>query len=223
MSLKIYRAEFQRQAARLADIRSWPDAHTFWARQAKGVMKEVIANVPPAMGKADLAAKRIGEKAVERDIGKLFVAVSAQGRTPAPVAMESIHQAARTDKGRVAGRSRGRNRHRVSKAALQAYMRDAKKGVGQLAAGFLPAANAVGYRPPAWISRHSAPGSVSVRITSHSLRFRAVNNVAYANKVTFIQSRIQRGINRQTAKIFLEVEHLLWKAAGASRFHATRR
>jgi hypothetical protein len=223
MSLKIYPREFQRQAARLADIRTWPDAHSFWARQAKGVMKEVIANVPPAAGKADLTAKRIGERAVERDIGKLFVAASGQRRPAAPVAMESIHQSARTDKGRVGGRSRGRNRHRVTQTALKAYLRDAKKDVGKLAAGFVPGANAVGYRPPAWIARHSAPGSVSLSITSHSIRFRAINSVSYANKVNFLQSRIQRGVNRQTAKIFLEVEHLLWKAAGASRFHATRR
>lgn len=223
MSLKVDRSEFQRQVARLADIRGWPDAHTFWSRQAKGVMKETIANVPPSQGKADLSAKKIGERAVESDIGKLFVAASGQSRPVAPVPMESIHQSARTQKGRVAGRSRGRNRHRVSQTALKAYMRDAKKGVGQLAAGFLPAANAVGYRPPAWIARHSAPGSVSLRITSHGIRFRAVNSVKYAAKVDFLQSRVQRGVNRQTAKIFLEVEHLLWKAAGASRFHAARR
>jgi hypothetical protein len=223
MSLKVNRSEFQKQVGRLMDIRSWPDAQTFWARQGKGVMKEVIANVPPCNGKADLAAKRIGERAIERDIGKLFVAAAGGGRPPAPVAMETIHQSARTDKGRVSGRSRGRNRQRVSKTALKSYLRDAQKGVGNLAAGFLPAANAVGYRPPAWIARHSAPGSVSLHISSHGIRFRAINNVQYANKVNFIESRIQRGINRQTAKIYLEVEHLLWKAAGASRFHASRR
>lgn len=222
MSLKVDRSEFQRQVARLADIRSWPDAHTFWSRQAKGVMKETIANVPPAIGKADLNAKRAGEKAIERDIGKLFVEASGR-KPPEPVAIASIHQAARTDKGRVGGRSRGRNRHRVSKTALKSYLRDAQKGVGNLAAGFLPAARATGYNPPAWIARHSAPGSVSLRITSHSLHFRAVNSVKYANKVAFLESRIQRGINRQTAKLFLEVEHLLYQAAGASRFHATRR
>ncbi len=222
MSLKVHHGEFQRQARRLMDIRSWPDAQTFWARQAKGVMKEVIANVPPAMGKADLKAKRIGERRVEIDIGKLFVEASGR-KTPEPVAMSSIHQAARTDKGRVRGRSRGRNRHRVTKAALRAYQREAQKKVGHLAAGFLPAARAVGYAPPAWIARHSAPGSVSVRITNTGLRFRAINAVRYATKVDFLQSRVQRGINRQTAKIFLEVEHLLWKAARASRFHAERR
>lgn len=222
MSLRIHTQTFKRQAARLADIRTWPSAHSFWARQAKGVMKEVIANVPPSQGKADLSAKRAGERAIETDIGKLFVAAS--GRNPIqPVAIASIHQSARTDKGRVAGRSRGKNRHRVSKAALQAQMRDAKKGVGNLAAGFLPAARAVGYNPPAWIGRHSAPGSVSLRITSHGIRFRAINNVAYANKVVFLQSRIQKGVNRQTSKIFLEVEYLLGKAAGDTGFRSIRR
>lgn len=215
MSLRIYTTTFRRQAHFLRRLIESQDTQQFWMGQAKLIVTEVIAHVPPSQGKADLSAKRAGEKTVESDIGKLFqeVAPSRAEET----SLKQIHSRHRNHKGRVP-RSKGRNKYKVSKTALRTYMREQKARVGYLAAGFNAAANATGYRPPAWIARHRAPGSVSLRVDSRGIRFRAVNEVHYASKVAFIQSRVQKGINIRSQKLWRELEFLMERYAKRSGF-----
>jgi hypothetical protein len=216
MSITVHTGPYKRQAARLMDIRRWPDAQKFWAGQAKGIMKEVIAHVPPAWGKADLNAKRIGEAIVASDVGKLFQAV-APGAVDRSVDLASIHSGARNQKGKVP-RSKGKNKYKVSKAALTAYIKEEKSHVGYLAAGFNAAAAKVGYRPPAWIWRHSAPGSVMLRVSERGIHFRATNSVQYASKIGILQHQIQKGVNVQTSKLYRESMYLMLSAAEKAGF-----
>lgn len=215
MSLRVYTASYKRQAARLMDVRRWPNAQRFWAGQAKGIMKEVIAYVPPSMGKADLNAKRRGEAIVASDIAKLFIAVSP-GQAQ-ETALDSLHQQNRNAKGKVS-RNKGKNRYRVSRAALTAYVRETKQSVGYLAGGFNAAAARVGYRPPAWIWRHQSPGSVMLKVSERGIRFRATNSVEYASKIGILERQIQKGINAQTAKLWRETKHLMLQAAKSAGF-----
>lgn len=215
MSLRINTTNYRRQVQRLMDIRRWPNVQKFWAGQAKGVMKEVIAYVPPSKGKATLEGKRRGEEAVASDIAKLFIGVTP--RRAKETDIKSLHQRHRNAKGRV-GRDLGQNRYKVPRAALNAYIRETKKSVGYLAGGFNAAAARVGYRPPAWIWRHQSPGSVVLRISDRGIRFRATNAVDYASQIGVLERRIQKGINAQAAKIERETRHLLIRAARGAGF-----
>jgi len=216
MSFRIDTRNFKRQAATLMDVRRWPDARHFWARQARGVMREVIGNIPPSQGKADLAAKRRGEAAITGDIAKLFVGVAPSQAENVDLA--SIHRRARNSRGKVP-RSLGDRRHKVSRVALRDYVREKSRSrPGHLAAGFNAGAAVAGYRPPAWIWRHQSPGSASLTVSERGIRFRATNAVRYASGVANLESRIQKGIDGQAAKIQREVIYLLEKAAAAAGF-----
>ncbi len=220
MSIRVNTREYKRSAARLMDVRRWPNPEKFWAGQAKGVMKEVIAFVPPSMGKANIEAKRRGEANVASDIEKLFLAVSPR-RADTSVSLAQVHAAARNSKGRVS-RNKGRTPALVTRSALSAYLREVKGRVGYLAGGFNAAAAKVGYRPPAWIWRHRSPGSVRLRVSARGIQFRATNAVDYASGVAALESRIQRGIDAQTGKLRRETEYLLARAARASGFRNRR-
>jgi hypothetical protein len=215
MSITVHTGPYKRQAARLMDLKRWSGVEAFWKAQAKGVMKEVIAYIPPGQGKADLGAKKRGEGAVEGDLQKLFEGVSPQRAEQTDLA--PIHDRHRNARGKVIG-VRKNAQYKVPRAALTAYIRETKTHVGYLAAGFNAAAAKVGYRPPAWIWRHHSPGSVSLRITDRGIRFLATNAVPYASKIAILERQIQKGITAQTSKIRREVDFLLKRQAKAAGF-----
>lgn len=87
--------------------------------------------------------------------------------------MYAYHQSMRSKKtGRVftrggatrdVGRWRFINQMVVSRTAYLRYERYIHKRVGMLAAGWKPAASAMGVRLPRWIDRHTGQGSVNIR------------------------------------------------------------
>lgn len=216
MSIRVYTDSFMRQSARLKDVRQWSSPERFWARQAKGLMMDIVGRVPPSAGKADLAAKKRGEGAVARDVAKLFQPVPRRQVEHHDLA--GLHRSHRNDKGIVPTRSKRGNRYKVSHEALRSHLRESKGKVGFLAAGFNAASERTGYRPPAWILRHRAPGGVALRVSERGIYFRATNSVRYASNVSRLEAQIQRGLNQRAAKIWLEVEFLLKLEAAKAGF-----
>lgn len=224
--IRIRTASFKRQAAKLMDLRQWPDAEKFWRVQARGVMSEVVNRTPPGGGPVrGIQAKKRGEALVNADVAKLFRPVTrkdgdtitTQGR------MASIHEAARNKYGRVHRNLPDEEKHPVFRPVLNAYRKDKLKRVGNLAAGFNRASARVGYKPPAWIWRHKAPGDVVLKVTSRGIYFLATNRVDYASSVTNLEKRIQAGVDAQTAKLYRQVDHFVNGAARKAKFKSRRR
>lgn len=208
MSITVDTRKFKRQSARLMDMRQWQGAENFWRQQGSGVMKEVINRMPPSRRRANVAAKKSGENAVEGDIRKVFQAVHPSRAENVDLA--AVHRAHRNARGRT---RRAKPRRQVKAAVLNAYIREKKKQVGYLAAGFNAAAAKVGYKPPAWIWRHRAPGSMKLRTSTRGIRIKATNRVGYAPRIVRIDAKVQSGINTQANKIRRQVDYLLKRQA----------
>lgn len=220
--LRIRTDSFKRQAARLMDLRKWPNAEKFWRTQAKGVMREVISLTPPggAGGVRGMAAKKRGEATIHRDLGRLFRPVTRQAEATVTTEAQaaSIHSGARNKYGYVGRTLADDKKHAIFRPVLTAYRKDKIRKVGNLAAGFNRAAAKMGYKPPAWIWRHKAPGDVSLRVTARGIYFRATNRVRYASSVANLEKRIQAGVNSQTAKLYRQVDYLVNGAARRAKF-----
>lgn len=222
--IRIDTRSFKRQAARLMDLRQWPNSEKFWRTQARGVMTEVVSRTPPGGGPVrGMQAKKRGEAIVEGDIQKLFRPVTkpVPGTITSAEKLGSIHEGARNKYGRV--HRELDEKHTVLRPVLTAYRRQKMKRVGYLAAGFNRASARVGYKPPAWIWRHNSPGDVMLRVTARGIYFLATNRVDFASGVSNLEKRIQTGIDAQTSKIYRQIDHLVNGAARKAKFKNRRR
>jgi len=168
---------------------------------ARLIVKEVITLTPPGDGTAKgLDARRQGERAIQSDLSKLFVPVRKAEADPATTGnLKRIHQRFRTNKGRV--KHGPADRFKVYSAEFNSYLRDLKKGVGKLAAGWNTPAAKLGYKPPAWIWRHDSPGSVDIKQSEDSLSVVMVNKVPYASDYSYVEGMAYKRQNRKLRRI----------------------
>ena len=200
--------------------------------QARGILRSVIAVTPPSgwdaganEGKGEMTSgvdsKKRGEAAVLNDLAKIMRSYSGSKPDPSPPA--SIHRAYRqASTGRVAKNLKkiGKRdlRFKVPTALLAAYKQEKKKMVGFLASGWIPAARKLEkVRFPAWIGRHSAPGSAVLSVGPKGISFRASNEVKYAGHMKDMQRRIDYAVNNQIknmVRILKNFEEKQMAAAG---------
>lgn len=124
---------------------------------------------PPASpGVYGTAAKRQGERAIERDLSRVFVGVRLKRkRQEAHPDVAGIH--ARLFQNKKPGQKlrSDRGKYYVDRTKLRALMLALKKRVGRLAAAWLVAARRLNVRGPAWIERHGPQrGSITVNLTA---------------------------------------------------------
>ncbi len=103
------------------------------------------------------AAKQQGDRAIDRDLSRVFVGVTLKGkRTEVHPDPAAIHRKLFVQKrpGAKLRSDLGRAKYYVDAAKLRALARHLKSRVGRLASSLLVAANKLGVRAPAWISRH---------------------------------------------------------------------
>lgn len=223
--IRIDTRSFKRKSAQLMDLRRWPDAEKFWRTQAKGVMSETVNRTPPGGGPVrGIQAKQRGEAIIHGDMAKLFRPVTRKdpGVITSIGKVSHIHSSARNKWGRVHRDLPEDQKHMVFRPVLNDYRREKLKHVGHLAAGFNRASARVGYKPPAWIWRHKAPGDVMLRVTSRGIYFRATNRVRYASSVTNLEKRIQAGVDAQTAKLYRQVDYFVNGAARKAKLKRRR-
>lgn len=204
-------------------------------QQAGILVGQVIAVTPPGTrqgatetGGITLAAKKAGEAAIASDIAKLFPTTAMNeeraaglvssghfwktkaGRVRATQTawteddLERLHQAARNPRtGRV---RRGNQWVGVTRrAVLRAFLKRKLAQVGELNAGWLPAARELktsSRAVPAWIRRHGdQPGGVDVKVSAEGVNVRIFNDQSYFPggmvwRLDYALKRRQRGMEK---------------------------
>ena len=184
------------------------------------------------------AQKRLGEAAVRRDIRRVFHdeaplesseflrsvyrvlkangpaaanallergSVSTVQAMPAPT--EADHNQVRV-RGKVPKRP---SRHYAVKGGLDAYIRSKIRNVGKTKAGWIPAARqlkAARKAMPAWVTRHSSPGGLSVTRNGSTVRWRAYNSVPHiadSKAHRDIETRVARSMQNNIEKRIVKV------------------
>jgi hypothetical protein len=193
--------------------------------QARGILRSVISVTPPSGWDAanerngemttGVDSKKRGEKVVLNDLAKIMRSYS--GKKPDPSSPASIHRSYRQSwTGRV-GKDLGNNRYKIPTAILRAYKEEKKKMVGFLASGWLPAARKLEkIRFPAWIGRHSAPGSAILSVGPKGISFHASNEVKFAGHMKDMQRRVDYAVNVQIKNMVKILKNLEAKQLAAS-------
>ncbi len=200
-------------------------------QSARRFVKNVAAITPPATGTLDHAAKRRGEAAILGDLLKLAIPVSGElvSRRGARAILASAEQLLAANiasrRGTPGGRVNPRNRRKLL-ISQRDFTRVAKRlqgNVGMLAAGLNAAAEALGFRLPAWIARHGARyGSISVTASEASIRIRIVQAVPFADDVAGYRARWEAAYARELRTVQQMMEVLWGKAFQRSRKHLRR-
>jgi len=202
--------KFQAALARFRTI-SKRSAEIVLREQARGTLRKIIDSTPPGGRNAQgQAAKKRGEAKVEGDIRKLMEGVAAKqasGESPAEVLRNNR---SKDGKGAVVGNVV--QKIKVRKSDLAKLIRDKKRMVGFLASGWKSAATKLGINIPAWISRHSAPGSGRIRSTATSIEVSATNQVEGAPALE-MERRVQTALDLQAAAMVRRVEHFAAREA----------
>jgi len=162
--------------------------------------------LPPASkGRTGFAAKRQGEKAIERDLSRVFVGVKLSGeRTELHPDPAAIHRRLFVQKrpGAKLRSDRGRAKYFVDAAKLRALARRLKSRVGRLASSLVIAAQKLGVRPPAWISRHGAgDGTCFVELEAPRKSIEVVMYVHEQAPVAEIERRVQYALRYTSGRI----------------------
>lgn len=196
--------------------------------QARGILKYVIDVTPPAGWNKNTEeltkggkAKQRGEQKVERDIRKIMTP-ARKGQKIYPESIKSLHKRYRsTSDGNVhTNLARKGRAYRVSREELVSYIREKRKMVGFLASGWKAAADSLGVRLPAWITKHSGPGYAKIRANDNGIRVEFNNSVRYAGAIKDFSRRVKYAIEAQAKKMekrirFYEANRM--KQSGFSR------
>lgn len=169
---------------------------------------------PGGGGTSGLAAKRRGERAIARDLNRVFAPVRlkrrAAERHPDPAAIHRRLLIAKRP-GSPLRSDRGKQKYYVDAAKFNALARALRVRVGRLASGWLVALHRLGGRGPAWVERHGAgPGDVVVdvagrkKVVEMSLLARAHAPVAELERrvpaaLYYTSRRIKRAIEGTVA------------------------
>ncbi len=164
---------------------------------AKGMVTDVINITPPSRaGVTGPSAKKSGESAIMRDLGAVFDPVRIKGcreittvfgrkianpvRVPTKELWPDVpaiykERSARRHSGRM---TRGRKQaYYVSKSKFTSLANTLKAKVGQLAAGWIPAALELGSTVPAFIMRQAGKSSGTIQVIHEKgILIRAVNH-----------------------------------------------
>ena len=192
--------------------------------QARGIVIKTIRRTPPMSGKRQgTTARKKGEENVKKQISRVLKGVHARSkdgkkaRTVTQSQMRAYHE-----KFRKAGQIRGRGRKKqlkVTKAALNKYIRSRQKKVGSLAAGWVKVARQfkAGQRNiPAWVRRHNMPSVARVKISNRRINIRFTNQVKFSGDLEKHVRALNSALNAQTRAIRRRLEFSVKQAAKQS-------
>jgi len=180
---------------------------------AKGFVTTMMEITPPAgKGRRGNAAKKVGEAAIQHDLGRVMMPVRTRGNANLADPKE-IHDRFRDLRtGRINPRNL-KHPYPVDASALRAFQKELIARVGKLAGGWNAGAAKLGARVPAWVSRQGAGrGAMSVLDSIRQFRITLINAVKYVTSVSDYDRRIQSAITIQANKMRRQAEFLLARA-----------
>jgi len=186
---------------------------------AKGFVKTIASITPPgSQGATGSTAKKQGEAAISNDLAKVMKAVRAKRNAQLQSPQEIYKRFRDTRTGRINPRNLQKP-YPVPGAEFNALKKTLLGRVGWLASGWNAAAQKLGVRLPAWISRHGT-GAGIILVTSDGRRFRIEisNAVKYAGSIKDLDRRIQKAVTYQANAMQRQADFLLHKAVKKAGF-----
>jgi len=240
---KLETVSFNRSLALLRSIVPKEGAELL-KQQAGGFVKRVVSITPPSGGgRTGLDARRGGERSIGRDLSAIFVGrprigkrqvKKVFGHTPkSPIFVKTkvlypdvkrIYEERRARKdfhGRKVMTRGQRAAYYVDIYQLDALKKTLVKKVGILAAGWNRAAQELGVKLPAWVTRHGdAAGAITMELGEDVglMRISIIHAVDWNMNVEGFERRIQSALNMQAGAMDRQVTYLVEKAARASGF-----
>lgn len=197
-------------------------------RAGKGTIRQVIAITPPATsagvsGGLDSSsdAKARGARAIQRDLNRVFVPVRLKGKRREAVSgaeMVTIHARLLAQKRPGAPMKRDRGQpYYVDQRKFNLLEVKLASHVGRLAAGWLPAAEALALAVPQWISRHGlGRGGYEAKFEGDEMFIKSTNNASPFAPIAETQRRVDYALVYQANAMRREMEFLLLKDARSS-------
>lgn len=217
---------------------------------SKGVMTTLLSITPPAAGRragekvggadgSDAHDHQRGANSIDRDLHAIFKPIHLKGsrtvntvfgkRIAQPVSVPTKEKYpdvaaiyAIRNKRRHGGKlTRGRRAaYYVGENKLSALAATLKKRIGYAAAGFAPAAKAVGARLPSYAKGKNAPGVGLFEVTETEFHFHAENLVPYIGAIAEgdMQRRLQYALESQTNAMLRRVPYMAAAAARQAGF-----
>lgn len=180
------------------------NADEFLLTQARGFIRTVIADTPPGGGgRKGLTAKRAGEEQIEGEVRSTVIPIAGRIRSDKIQLETNLSGTLDRKRNRTNGRIR-RNAVKVyaRAASINRVIREKKRRVGFLAAGWNDAARLTGARVPAWISRHiDGKGRGRIIFGNGEIRVVMSNATPFVGNVSGLQRRVQRALNDQGRKM----------------------
>lgn len=191
--------EFEHAAQRLAHY-SKRDADTFLKEQVRGFIRHIIDMTPPARGRrVGTKAKKAGELAVAADVRAVFRGVSKPERAEVRTISEMKSVMGSRRSGSTLRVKAAGSKVVAPRALITELIRLKKQRVGYLASGWAMAASSIGkIRIPAWIDRHSAPGTTQISRNGDVITASITNAVAWASGVQGLNRRVAAALRAQT-------------------------
>lgn len=204
--------------------------------QGKQILRKIVKLTPPFTFNDSIAkAKKQGEKAIARDLRRVFKPVDLVGSRKIPHLfgrtdveglpyvvptrethpdVERIYEQSRTLK-KIGGknwlmRSR-RAKYYVDRRKFDKLVKKIQKQVGFLGAGFGSAAQKLGVALPGFMGRHKgkAPGSIQINFTDTDLELVIINSVNYANQIKDFRRRIDWAVRAQSKAMERQLPYLI--------------
>lgn len=185
-------------------------------RNGAGLVRRVMGITPPGNnpgtdGALTLEDRRRGESAIQRDLYAIFTPVKIKGLRAERYSYEdavAIHLRHLIDKrpGAPMRSDLGRAYYHVRDAYVKQLFTELASHVGRMAAGWLPAAQALNVSPPAWVARHSGSGSYALLRDGGDLTIIATNSAIYPFLMAEMQRRVPYAMRYQADAMMREMD-----------------
>lgn len=219
ISVDLSRFRLAANELRRATGRTGPD---ILQEGARGFVRRIIDITPPgSAGTSGTAALSAGRAFIDRDLARIFTPVKfAHKRPEANPDVESIHR--RLFAGKKPGRpiplDRGRGGYYVDGLKLARLRELLYSRVGYLASGWMAAADRLGVRAPAWISRFGSRGSIEVEITPDGGGITITNFADPDGPVDELERRVPYALEYQANAMQRKAQYLLENNITAAGF-----
>ena len=195
----------------------------------RGAIRHVISITPPASASgiargldSGSEAKRRGYGAIARDLGKVFVPVKIKGQRRERISgaeLVAIHRRHLGYKRPGAPMRRYGGPFFVDRRKLDHLQTKLQSHVGRLAAGWLPAAQALGVATPQWVSRHGlGRGSFRADLGGDEMILESVNLASPFAPVAELRRRVPYAVDYAMNDLRRQITFLTARNARASGF-----
>jgi hypothetical protein len=189
-------------------------------------INKILVGLTPALYSdfMEIFGGKVNTRELRRKDGSVYVSDN-------DIAVSNIKQFHRSQRGRNGrvttagqkgdkniGRSKSFTRGIVTNSRKAAYIKQAVKMVGKMAAGWKAAAMKLNGKLPAWIMRHNTAGAISYKQTGSKGLLELSNSGVYAQKKGSIERRLNAVLNKRAGAITRRVEYFLKKNSKACGF-----